>query len=285
MKVEAAVLVRNRARQMPLFLESLSRLRHPCLRFRFLVNDSTDGAEDLVRRWCAGRDAVVDVENHGAGTYVEHAWADRKSDVRAFIGRMAGMRDRLLSRAFDGGADACFMVDSDVLLHPGVLRHLCAAGVRAISPLFFGRWAAPLPALPCRAPGNRRRDRFVNWQIGLGRWPQCCEDGGYARGAAWLDAILSRPGVHRCGVIGACTLVRREVWDAGIRYTKDPAVPQPSNGEDRDFCAQAAAKGIPLYCSSVFPTWHNDCPEIAEHWLAYFGAADPRVRPAAAPQP
>lgn len=271
-KIVVASLVRNREKEMPTFLESLSRIHYPGLRFRFLVNDSTDGAEGIVREWCAGRDAVVEARSYGAGSYREHVWHDEKGSV---FERMAAMRDDVLGAVFAGDADACFMLDSDVLLHPDVLQHVAGLARSVVSPVFLAAWGADSAwrnvAQPVgQVPGALRRDRFVNTQLAAGRRPQCGDRAGYELRGAEIGWMLSSAGVHQCGSLGACTLIRRDVWEAGARYTKDPQNASPFPGEDQNFCLQARARGFQLWCSTVYPTWHWDAPEIVDHWRQCF---------------
>lgn len=277
--IALASLIRDRAALLPTFLRSCDRLRNVDA-FYFLVNDSTPKVVAQVNDWARGRPAHVEVRDHGAAAYREHVWYDDQADRRVFLGRIAAMRDRLLGRIFEDGHEACFMVDSDVLCVPSAVEHLVATGRDAVSLLYLADWGRDLPPITHRVPGDNERSAFLNWQLGLGRRPQCSPSPPRLPRPTGHRTVFSQarvrpvprdpryhmldePGVYECDVIGAATLIRRRLWDEGCRYERPLGF---SGGEDAVFCRQARARGISLWVSSVLPTWHCDRPEITAHW-------------------
>lgn len=277
MRVALAALVRERAALLPSFLRSCGQLRPAA--FYFLVNDSSPEVVDFVRAWARDKPATVLVQSNGAGTYREHVWSDEGADRAVFTGRIARMRDQLLDAAFSDDNDACFMVDSDVLCRPDAIEHLVASRRDAISLLYLADWGrAPRPQL-YRLPERNDRDRFINWQLAMGRQPQCRLWPMPRKGPRLLRAhkdfardpferVFTDVGIYRCEMIGAATLLTRRVWESGCRYDR-PLL--PSGGEDDVFCRQLIKKGVSLWASSVLPTWHCDRPEIEADWLKTFG--------------
>jgi hypothetical protein len=271
-RVALAALVRERAELLPLFLRSCELLQPAA--FYFLVNDSSPEVVDLVRAWTRDRPALVVLREHGAGTYREHVWSDETADRVAFVQRIARMRDDLLETVFTDGYDACFMVDSDVLCDPGALSHLTATGKDAVSLLYLADWGRSGRPQVYRVPKGAPNADFINWQLDMGRQPQCRLWPWPATGRRVplfpkhfvhdrFSDVFASPGLHRCDMIGAATLFTRRAWKTGARYDR-PLL--PSGGEDDVFCRQLTAAGITLWASSVLPTWHCDRPEIAAHW-------------------
>src|SRR5690606_38605817 len=71
-----------------------------------------------------------------------HEW-----NIPAFH-RLAREKQRLLDRARDGGYDAIWLVDSDLLCAADTLRSLVASGKEIVSAVFWTQWTPGDPALP-----------------------------------------------------------------------------------------------------------------------------------------
>ena len=65
---------------------------------------------------------------------------------------------------------------------------------------------------------------------------------------------MNTPGVYGVGGLGACTLIKRNVLEAGVNFSKI------SNlsfwGEDRHFCIRAIVLGFPLHVDTHLPAYH-----------------------------
>ena len=59
-----------------------------------------------------------------------------------------------------------------------------------------------------------------------------------------------KPGLWKVGMTGACTLVRTEVFRAGVDYTPIPNIRKAVFGEDRHFCIRAACHGFEVWADS-----------------------------------
>src|SRR4029077_15687477 len=62
--------------------------------------------------------------------------------------RVTAFRERLLKEARAGGYDYLFLVDADLVLHPGTMNHLLAANKNIVSEVFWTRWLPHQPELP-----------------------------------------------------------------------------------------------------------------------------------------
>lgn len=70
-----------------------------------------------------------------------------------------------------------------------------------------------------------------------------------------MKAEWSTPGLYRVGMTGACTLMKRKVFDAGVDYSPIQNI-KSLWGEDRFFCIRAACHGFELWADSHFPAEH-----------------------------
>jgi GT2 family glycosyltransferase len=55
---------------------------------------------------------------------------------------------------------------------------------------------------------------------------------------------------------GACTLVKRKVFEAGVDYTRIPNIHKALRGEDRHFCVRAACAGFEMWVDTHCPAIH-----------------------------
>lgn len=135
------------------------------------------------------------------------------------------MRNSALIAAYEFGAKYLFSIDSDVILEtPDTLAHLIEADVPVIAGVFMAKW------------GNSKALALPNvWQSGHN---SMSDD--------FLATIATADKHVEVGGLGACTLIRRDVWTAGISYSEIPFLSSVYHGEDRYFSLRAAVAGIPL---------------------------------------
>ena len=139
------------------------------------------------------------------------------------MAKMSGLRNRTIAEALDGGFDYWFSVDTDLVLDPRTLRQLLEADMDIVSEIFWTQhW--------CNA---WEHDQY---SPPLERW--------------------RKPGLYRVGMTGACTLVKRRVFEAGVDYTQIPNIWKALRGEDRHFCVRAACAGFEMWVDTHVPATH-----------------------------
>ena len=74
--------------------------------------------------------------------------------------------------------------------------------------------------------------------------------------------------VFALGMTGACTLVKRKVFEAGVDYTQIPNVRKSLRGEDRHFCVRAACAGFEMWVDTHCPAVHLYTREEFENYKA-----------------
>ena len=138
------------------------------------------------------------------------------------MAKMSDLRNRTITEALTGGYDYWFSVDTDIVLDPATLRRLVEADKDIVSEIFWTNgW--------CNA-----------WMHDQ---------------SAGMKAEWSTPGLYRVGMTGACTLMKAEVFAAGVDYSPIPNI-KSLWGEDRFFCIRAACHGFELWVDSHFPAEH-----------------------------
>lgn len=147
----------------------------------------------------------------------DHIW------THANLTKMHGLRNRTVKRMLEGGYDYWWSIDTDVVVQPETLTALLDADKDIVSEIFWTNgW--------CNA-----------WM---------------ADQAAGMPDEWKKPGLYRCGMTGACTLVKRAVFEAGVDYSPIPNIIKALWGEDRHFCVRAACAGFGLWVDTHFPATH-----------------------------
>jgi glycosyltransferase involved in cell wall biosynthesis len=229
------VLIASPIRQKPAilraFLDSLGRLETTGLDVSFAFIDDSEGVERAVLwQFTSQQDdaLILDPECDCPGEYkrdeTTHFWDT------ALMSKLAVFRNRFLQMALDGGYDYLFMVDSDLVLHPKTLAHLVGLGKDIVSEVFWTRWQPNDPPMP---------------QVWL--------SGQYTTTPEFVEA-LKQPGVYPVGGLGACTLISRKAIEAGVSYSEVLGIDLV--GEDRHFCARAAALGLEMWADTHYPPKH-----------------------------
>ena len=146
-----------------------------------------------------------------------HEW------THELMAKMSGLRNRTIEEMLDGGYDYWFSVDTDLVLDPWTLYRLIEADKDIVSEIFWTQhW--------CNA---WERDQYSppreEWR---------------------------KPGLYKVGMTGACTLVKRKVFEAGVDYTQIPNIYKALRGEDRHFCVRAACAGFEMWVDTHCPATH-----------------------------
>lgn len=147
--------------------------------------------------------------------------------------KMHALRNRTVKAMLDGGYDYWFSVDTDVILHPLTLEMLIAADKDIVSEIF--------------------------WTNG---W---CNAWMYDQ-AAGMSQEWKKPGVYQVGMTGACTLVKRKVFEAGVDYTPIPCIVKSLWGEDRHFSIRAACAGFEMWVDTHYPAEHLFTAALYKDW-------------------
>jgi hypothetical protein len=235
------------------FIQGLGGLEHPCPADWAFIDDCEDADAAALLRAVrpphGGYAFVLDVDDQDSRP--AFATAETRQWTAAAWERVAGLRNRLLRFALDGPGlwySHVLLVDADLVLHPRTLAFLLAAGKDIVSEVFWSRWTPT----DMEAPNVWASDHYNLFD--------------YTRGEGALDRVefevrrrrwlgrLRRPGLHRVGGLGACTLISRRALEAGVDYT--PLYNLTWWGEDRHFCLRAAALGFELWADTHCPALH-----------------------------
>lgn len=148
------------------------------------------------------------------------------------VQRVAQIKDRAIEEFLKTDHSHLFLIDSDLAVHPGTVRNLLSLDLAIVSTVFWSQWKPDQPFLP-----------------------NCWDQQPYAFNGIESLLRLTKPGTYRVGGLGACTLISREVLEAGVRFRK--VVSLPANwGEDRDFCVRAQTYGYVLHVNTEYPAFH-----------------------------
>lgn len=209
--------VRDRAWILPYYLEHISKLDYdtrrliPC----FVVNDSSDRTEEILRKWAyenSSRYSKVIIEVFNQGQIPDR----RTQEVRNRIYHsLANVRNKFLEIACNNGADYVFSIDSDILVPPNALKDLLKHNKDII--------AAQI------------------WNDASKRYPNILID---QNGVIRHYFNFPKNQLFRCDVTGAVYLISRKVVVSGVKYGYH------HQGEDIAFCKDAKAKGFEIYADS-----------------------------------
>ena len=157
----------------------------------------------------------------------DHIWTNDN------LTKMHALRNRTVKAMLDGGYDYWFSVDTDVILHPLTLETLIKADKDIVSEIF--------------------------WTNG---W---CNAWMYDQ-AAGMSQEWKKPGLYQVGMTGACTLVKRKVFEAGVDYSPIPCIVKSLWGEDRHFSIRAACAGFEMWVDTHYPAEHLFTAALYKAW-------------------
>ena len=196
----------------------------------FVVNDCAEVLPHI-------REATYIVTNTGEAyekTHNDHLW------TLDLMWKMGELRNRTIREMLSGGFDYWLSIDTDIVVDPKTLKTLMAADKDIVSEIFWTQ--APNGRYWCNA-----------WMTDQ---------------SAGMPEEWRKPGLYRCGMTGALTLVKRKVFEAGVDYTKIPNIHQALRGEDRHFCVRAACAGFELWIDSHCPARHLYTRKLYEEYMA-----------------
>jgi len=167
---------------------------------------------------------------------VDHDWPTTA------VARIAAIKNSALGTFLASPYEWIFLIDSDVLIPPGLIEHLLEIRTPIVSAVYWTDWGdGPHPNVWDYHP----------YKV-AGRWEKYREPGDYIVGG-----------------LGACTLLHRSVVEVGVNF--NPVRGITFAGEDRHFCIRASAADIPLIACShfdVFHIYHDHQLEEARRWTS-----------------
>ena len=171
------------------------------------------------------------------------------------ISHIAKIRNHAIEEFLKTDADALFIVDSDLILHPDTVTklysHMANGAVQIVSEVFWSKW--------------KPTDQWM---------PNVWDGHPYSFIAPESITQLREPNVRKVGGLGACTLIGREVLERGVRYEPVTGL-QNIWGEDRWFCIRASAAGVGLHADTHCPPFHIYRKEQLEEARSWFECGCP----------
>ena len=199
----------------------------------FVVNDCSE----VIPHIRNAKYIVADTGGTYRKTHNDHLW------TLDLMWKMGEMRNRTIREMLDGGYDYWLSIDTDIVVDPRTLTTLMDADRDIVSEIFWTQ--APSGKYWCNAWMTDQygvdEEQFREWK---------------------------RPGLYRCGMTGALTLVKRQVFEAGVDYTRIPNIHSALRGEDRHFCVRAACAGFEMWIDTHCPARHLYTRELYEQYKA-----------------
>jgi len=232
-KVLITAPLRQDADVFEAYQDGLDRLEIPedteVSRF-FVVND----CDEVIPHIRNAKYIVADTGDAYQKTSNDHLW------TLDLMWKMGELRNRTIREMLDGGFDYWLSIDTDIVVAPETLKTLMDADKDIVSEIFWTQ--APNGKYWCNA-----------WMVDQ---------------SAGMPEEWRKPGLYRCGMTGALTLVKRAVFEAGVDYTRIPNIHQALRGEDRHFCVRAACAGFGLWIDSHCPARHLYTRRLYEEYMA-----------------
>jgi len=233
--------VRQDPETLDLALQSHTQLKG--IRERWYYNDNDDPkSADLLLQLGGGCGLLPSIDQPDEKYDVSgetHAWTNK------LVSRIAAIRNAAIEEFLKTDADALFIVDSDIIVHPDLVDHLLSLNLPIVSEVLWSKW--------------RPQESWM---------PNVWDGHSYAFNSPESITSLREHGLFEVGGLGACTLIRREVLERGVRY--EPVNGVNFWGEDRWFSIRAASNGFPLHADTCFPPFHvyrQDQIEEARTWF------------------
>lgn len=209
--------------------------------FLFIDDNQEEPSSRLLRGADLGHETrILDAPPRETAYYKDermHFWDN------SLVLRVANLKNKIIHYAVEHGFDYLFLVDSDLLIAPGLLRHLVAQEKDIISEVFWTAWQ----------PGTMPMPNVWMYDKYDMAHPNLPEEQRHAKTIAFLT-MLRQPGVYEVGGLGACTLISVAALEKGLNFS--PIENISFWGEDRWFCIRAAALGFRLFADTQFPAKH-----------------------------
>lgn len=177
--------------------------------------------------------------------------ADSHQWTPSAMSRVGRNKNLIIRRALELKADYLFFADADLILDRTTIRSLLSVEKPIATACYWTRWSKQ---------GSETQRIHAAPQVWLQHPYQL-----FGRGleeAEFRYALANRE-ITKVWGYGACTLIRREVLEAGVSFEYLPDVPQTGlmAGEDRHFCIRAERKHIDAWADpwpDIFHIYHDD---------------------------
>lgn len=274
LKILVGSVVRKRAEVLRAFLESLLWQEKPQgrpleLSYAFVSDyPQEDVGEQLLKEFVkrAGGTVLVPKTRPPADDFsdasdVTHQW------TKSAMARVGEHKNRLLQLTLEGGYDALWLLDSDLILDRTVLASLLACQRAVVSAVYWTRW-------------HNDPKIHAGPQVWL-RPPYVLDLGPHYPEHEFRKQLAEDRDLVRVAGLGACTLIQRSVIEKGVGFSRPPAFPTGGlwDGEDRYFCEWARRLHVDLWADAwpdIFHVYHpSDAARIAEE-SGRLGAEHPK---------
>lgn len=172
---------------------------------------------------------------------ITHHW--KENNFNAVISMKNLFLDFFIKKDFD----YIFFIDSDICLHPKSLTSLLNANKDMISNIFWTKWTPEQE----EQPNVWEFDHYLFLEHTMEE--------------------LKKPQYYRCGMTGACTLIKRDVIASGVNWKPIYNV-SFSQWEDRAFCIRVAVNGFEIWTDTHYPAYHLYRESEIEKYLEIKGA-------------
>jgi hypothetical protein len=214
--------------------------------YPLFIDDGCDAeTRSLLDQFVAERGGlVVDSAAKGVPDFADtgetHHWTGTAME------RVGAHKDYILSFARTNRAEACWLVDADLILDPMTLSSLWSVPEQVTAAVYWTRWSEVPPEHPRVHAGPQvwLAHPYTLQGMGMEEWE-------------FRRALVNRQLTQVLG-LGACTLIRREALNRGVSFAKWPGnnIPGIGQGEDRMFCMRAESLHLRMVADPWPDIWH-----------------------------
>lgn len=154
-----------------------------------------------------------------------HQWTSKN------VRNISNMKNAIAQYMLNYGYDYVFMVDTDLILHPKTLIKLLEAQKDIVAEIFWTKWTPEGEYLP-----------------------NCWMYDSYSGVTEENVKLWAEHGLYQVGMTGACILIHRKVFEAGVNYNDICCISY--DGEDRFFGIRAAVHGFTIWIDTHYPCLH-----------------------------
>jgi hypothetical protein len=223
MKILIAAPCRQDEETFKYYLDSLDKLEIPenVTVDRFFIFHN---APELIK-YHKGSYGILETNDEYRRDVDTHIWTTKN------LKNMVHMKNVIAGYMLKNNYDYVFMPDTDLILHPKTLKALLEAKKDIVAEIFWTDWT----------PGTRPL-------------PNCWLYDSYDGVSEEMLELWSKPGLYKVGMTGACILIHRRVFEAGVNYNDVYNISY--SGEDRFFGIRAACAGFEIWIDTHYPPYH-----------------------------
>lgn len=229
------------------FFQSLNFLKSENYNIEYLFVDDNDCEESskIIYDFMSKKNGdIVKSKEHDKNSLwekSEHFWTSKK------IQKVAYYKNEIIKKFLETKNEYLFFIDSDLVLHPNTLENLLKDDKDIVANIFWTKW---------QEQGNEYpqvwlKDFYTLYDDHMLR--PLTQEQRINEEKNFLEK-LKTPGVYKVGGLGACTLIKRNVFEKGVHF--GDIYNLSFWGEDRSFCVRAVALGFELYVDTINPAFH-----------------------------